>query len=44
MVKTKKQIIKLKNIRYNFESTSFDLSFKDKEKKKKLFKILILNY
>ena len=41
---SKKSEYIIKNIRYNFESTIFDLSFKDKEKKKRLFKILILNY
>ena len=38
MEKIKKQIIKLKNIKYNFDSTIFDLSFKNKTKKIKLIK------
>ena len=30
---------KINKIRYNFDSTTFDLSFKDKEKKIEIFKI-----
>ena len=34
----KKADYRIKNIKYNFESTSFELSFKDKEKKPKIIK------
>ena len=34
----------IKKIKYNFDSTSFDLSFKNKEKKDRLLKILELNF
>ena len=34
----------IKKIRYSYDSTSFDLSFKDKEKKLNILKILMLNY
>ena len=43
MVKTIKQIIKFQKIKYNYESTNFDLSFKDKNKKIKKLKILTSN-
>ena len=41
MEKIKKLIIKLKRLSINFDSTSFDLSFRNKEKNKKRLKILM---
>ena len=37
---SKKANYQIKKIKYKFNSTTFDLSFKDKEKKKKILKIL----
>ena len=39
MVKIKKLDYQIKKIKYNFDSTTFDLSFKDKRKKKNILKI-----